>query len=195
LPVTAVTAWHCLFEHGSLVPGETVVVLGTGGVSIASIQFARSAGARVIAVTRGKNWTAQLQSALASDVIVDTSGEWPKRVIELTSGRGADVVVDVVGADSVGRSIEAIRDGGLVHLVGYAAGTEARFDIFEAIRRGATIRVATAGSRQSFESLVRLMEGQKLRPVIDRTFAVSDFRSAFDYFGRGGHFGKVALTF
>jgi threonine dehydrogenase-like Zn-dependent dehydrogenase len=95
----------------------------------------------------------------------------------------------------VGRSIAAIRPGGLVHLVGYAAGTEARFDIFEAIRRDPTIRIATAGSRQSFESLVRLIEEQELRPVIDRTFAVSDFRSALDYFGRGSHFGKVALTF
>ena len=78
--------------------------------------------------------------------------------------------------------------------VGYAAGTEARFDIFEAIRRDPTIRIETAGSRQSFEALVRAMERQKLRPAIDRTFAASDFRSAFDYLGRGGHCGKVTLT-
>ncbi len=132
LPVTAVTAWHCLFEHGSLRPGETVVVLGTGGVSTAAIQFARSGGARVIAVTRRDAWAARLQSIGASDVIADDSGNWPKRVKELTGGIGADVIVDVVGADSLGHSIAAIRHGGLVHLVGYAAGTEARFDIFEA---------------------------------------------------------------
>lgn len=164
-------------------------------MSTAAMQYAQSAGARVIAVTRRDTRVGRLQSIGASDVIVDDSKDWPKRVIELTGGMGADGVVEVVGAHSLGCSIAAIRHGGQVHLVGYAAGTETRFDIFEAIRRDPTIRIVTAGSRQSFEALVRVMEGQKLRPAIDRTFAASDFRFAFDYLGRGGHIGKVTLTF
>jgi NADPH:quinone reductase-like Zn-dependent oxidoreductase len=195
LPVTAVTAWHCLFELGTLRPGETIVILGTGGVSNAALLFAQAAGARVIAVTRRETWAGRLRSLGASDVIVDGSNEWPKRVMELTAESGADVVLDIVGADSVGRSVAATRHGGLVHLVGYAAGERATFDIFEAIRHAVTIRIATAGSRRSFQALNRVLEERKLRPAIDRVFPVSSFRDAFGYLERGGHFGKVALAF
>jgi NADPH:quinone reductase-like Zn-dependent oxidoreductase len=195
LPVTAVTAWHSLFEFGSLRPGATIAILGTGSVSTAAILFARAAGARVIVATRRETWAVRLQSFGASGVIVDNSNEWPRRVMDLTEGSGADVVLDVVGSDSVERSVAATRYGGLVHLVGYAAGERAAFDIFEAIRHFVTIRIATAGSRQSFEALVRVLEERKLRPAIDRAFPVSEFREAFGYLERGGHFGKVALTF
>ena len=195
LPVAAVTAWHCLFELGHVRPGEVVVTIGTGGVSLAALQFAHAAGARPIAITRREEHAAHLRSLGAHAVIVDCSDTWPPRVMELTNGIGADVVLDVVGSASVGRSIEATRHGGLVHLVGYAAGKEARFDIFEAIRHAVTIRTATAGSRQDFEKLVCVMEQHKIFPPIDRTFPISKFRDAFDYLQHGGHFGKVALTF
>jgi threonine dehydrogenase-like Zn-dependent dehydrogenase len=113
----------------------------------------------------------------------------------LTGGAGADAVVDVVGGASLGRSIAATRLGGTVHLVGYAADTSASFDIFDAIRHATTIRVAAAGNRESFEALVRVMEQQTVRPAVDRTFAVAEFRDAFEYLAKGGHFGKVVLTF
>lgn len=195
LPVAAVTAWHCLFELGQVRPGETVVTLGTGGVSLAALQFARVAGARVIAVTRREEHKAGLHTLGAGAVIVDRSNAWPDRVMELTDGIGADVVVDVVGADSVERSIAATRHGGLVHLIGYAAGDQARFDIFEAIRHAVTLRIATAGSRRDFEALTRAMEQHQLRPPIDRVFSVADYLLAFEHLQRGGHFGKVVLTF
>lgn len=195
LPVAAVTAWHCLFELGHVRPGEVVVTIGTGGFSLAALQFAQAAGARSIAITRREEHTDHLRSLGANAVIVDLSDTWPARVMELTNGIGADVVLDVVGSSSVGRSIEATRHGGLVHLVGYAAGKEARFDIFEAIRHAVTIRTATAGSRQDFEALVRVMEQHKIFPPVDRVFPIRNFRDAFDSLQRGGHFGKVALTF
>lgn len=195
LPVAAVTAWRCLFELGQVRPGETVVTLGTGGVSLAALQFARAAGARVIAVTRREAHAPRLRSLGASEVIIDHSGSWPARAMELTGGMGADVIVDVAGADSLGRSVAATRHGGTVHLVGYAAGEDARFDIFEAIRHAVTIRVATAGSRRDFEALARAMEQHRLRPPIDGVFPVAEYSAAFEHLQRGGHFGKVALTF
>ncbi len=195
LPVAAVTAWHCLFEHGQVRPGDVVVTIGTGGVSLVALQFSRAAGALPIAVTRRDENEAPLHSLGAHSVIVDKSNTWPEQVMKLTNGIGADVVLDVVGSDSVGRSITAIRHGGVVHIVGYAAGEEARFDIFEAIRHAVTIRVATAGNRHDFEALARVMEHYQIRPPIDRAFPVRNFRDAFGHLERGGHFGKVALTF
>lgn len=195
LPVAAVTAWHSLFELGPVRPGETVVVMGTGGVSLAALQLARLAGARPIAVTRREEHAAALESLGAQAVLTDHSNDWPARVMDMTGGVGADAVVDVVGADSVGRSVCATRQGGTVHVVGYAAGEQARFDIFDAIRHGVTLRVATAGSRRDFEALTRALEQHRLRPAIDRVFPVSEFCRAFAHLERGGRFGKTVLTF
>ena len=97
------------------------------------------------------------------DAIIDISGTWTNRVLDSTQGIGADVVVDVVGADSVGRSIAATRYGGIVHLVGYVAGEDARFDIFEAIRHAVTIRIAAASSRRDFEALDKLLQAVGLK--------------------------------
>jgi NADPH:quinone reductase-like Zn-dependent oxidoreductase len=195
LPVAAVTAWHSLFEFGALRPGETIVILGTGGVSTAAFLFAKATGARCIGVTRREAVAERLCSLGADEVIVDSSNGWPKRVMELTKGVGANVILDVVGANSLEQSIAATCHGGLVHLVGYAAGERASFDIFEAIRHAVTIKIATAGSRRSFESLNRALEQERLRPPIERVFPVSHFRDAFAHLERGGHFGKVALSF
>jgi NADPH:quinone reductase-like Zn-dependent oxidoreductase len=195
LPVAAVTVWHSLFELGQVRPGETVVVLGTGGVSLAGLQLARLAGARTIAVTRREEHASALKSLGAHAVVIDHSNNWPAHVMDLTGGVGADVVVDVVGADSVGRSIAATRYGGIVHVVGYAAGEHAQFDIFEAIRHAVTVRIATAGSRRDFEALTQALELHQLRPQIDRIFPIADFRSAFYRLERGGRFGKIVLTF
>jgi len=196
LPVAAVTAWQTLYQVGRLLPGETLLALGAGGVSIAGLQFASAGGARVIAVTRRPEQEARLLGVGAGNVIVSREpGDWLKRVKELTGGEGVDVVLDVLGGSLLADSVAATRYGGLIHLVGYAAGTRASFDIFEAIRHAVTIRVATAGHRQSFEALVRVMEQQKIKPPIDRVFPIKAFREALDYLAGGGRFGKVGLTF
>lgn len=196
LPVTAVTAWHSLFQLGSLCPGQTVAVLGSGGVSTAAIQIAKAGGARVIAVTRSESKAKQLREIGADEVVTSgDSDKWPYQVTEITGGYGADVVVDVVGAESLSRSILALRVGGCVHLVGYASGTSASFDTFDAIRHGATIHVATAGNRTDFEALVRVFEQHQLKPAVHKKFPVSKFRDAFEELATGGTFGKVVLTF
>ena len=195
LPVAAVTAWHSLFELGTLRPGETLAILGTGGVSLAALQLARAGGARVVVVTRSERQRARLLELGASEVITSADGaDWPAQIRKLTNGAGADVVLDVVGG-ALERSIAATRVGGKVHLVGYVADTQAAFDIFDAIRHAVTIQVAAAGNRHSFEALLRVIDQQKIRPVVDRTFRMAEFREAFDYLASGGHFGKVVLTF
>lgn len=196
LPVTAVTAWHSLYRLGNLLPGQTVAVLGSGGVSTTAMQIARAGGARVIAVTRGESKVKQLRDVGAHEVVTSGgSDEWPHQVTEVTGGQGADVVVDVVGAGSLSRSILALRMRGCVHLVGYAAGTSASFDIFDAIRHGVTIQVATAGNRADFEALVRAFEQHHIKPAVHKAFPVTKLHEAFDELAAGGHFGKVVLTF
>lgn len=194
LPITAVTAWHSLYQLGSLRPGETLVVLGTGGVSTAALKLARAGGVEVISVVRRTGQECQMREFGAHHVILASgTADWPRRVLELTEGRGADAVVDVVGGDSLRNSIAATRHGGTVHVVGYAGDTDARFDIFDAIRHATTIRVAVAGNRHSFEALVRVMEQQTIRPAVHGTFEIAQWRESFEYLAHGGHFGKIVL--
>ncbi|MBN8735393.1 MAG: NAD(P)-dependent alcohol dehydrogenase [Xanthomonadales bacterium] len=196
LPVTAVTAWHSLYRLGNLRPSQTVVVLGSGGVSTTAVQIAKAGGARVISVTRSASKANQLREIGAHYVVTcGDSDEWPRQVEEITGGDGADVVVDVVGAGSLSRSIRALRMPGCVHLVGYAAGTSASFDIFDAIRHGVTIHVATAGNRSDFEALVRVFEQHRIKPAVHKAFPVSEIHRAFEELATGGQFGKVVLTF
>ncbi|WP_394821781.1 NAD(P)-dependent alcohol dehydrogenase [Pendulispora albinea] len=196
LPITAVTAWHVLYRTGCVRPGETVLVQGTGGISLAALQFARAGGARVVALTRGDRHAAKLRELGASDVIPrGDAPDWPRDVIACTGGRGVDVAVDVVGGPSLARTIAATRLGATLHLVGYTADTSATIDIFDAIRHGANVHAATAGSRESFESMVRALEAHSIRPPVDRVFAFDRARDALEHLASGGHFGKVVIEF
>jgi NADPH:quinone reductase-like Zn-dependent oxidoreductase len=195
LPVAAVTAWHSLYRHATLRPGEVLLVLGAGGISTAAVMFGRAGGARVIAATRGVKH-AEAMKALGAHAVIDASAaDWPLDLMRVTGGRLADVVVDVAGGPSLNRSILALRPAGHLHLVGYTADTQAGLDIFEAIRHAATIHVATAGHRESFEDMVRAMELHGLRPPIAARFPVEDFAGGLEALKAGGHFGKVVLTF
>lgn len=194
LPVTAVTAWHALYQNATLRPGETLLVQGAGGVSMAALQLARAGGARVIALIRGGRHADRLRALGIEDIVTTgDAADWPAQVLALTGG--VDVAIDVAGGASLARSIAATRTGGRVHLVGYAADTAASIDIFEAIRRATTIHVATAGNRQSFEALVRVLQMQAIRPVVAKTFPVAAFGAALEQLAAGGHVGKLVLTF
>jgi len=194
LPVAAVTAWQVLYQTCAVRPGETVLVLGSGGVSIAALQLARAGGARVIVVTRTGRHEARLRALGASDVIaLGDTPDWPGQVRARTDGRGVDVAIDVVGGASLSRTIAATRLGAHVHVVGYVGATSSTLDIFEAIRHGATIHAATAGSRTSFEAMNRALELHAVRPVVDRVVPVARWADAFAQLGAGGQLGKIVI--
>jgi NADPH:quinone reductase-like Zn-dependent oxidoreductase len=194
LPVAGVTAWHSLFELDRLRPDETILVQGSGGVSTIAMQLAAAAGARVIVVTRGSRHRDRLTTLGADDVVASESdAEWPAQVVTGTHG-GADVALNVAGADTLTPAIAATRMGGRVHVVGYAADRVATLDIFTAIQRATTIRIATGGSRTDFESLAATMQRQDIHPAVDRVFPLADLTDAFDHLARGGHLGKVVVT-
>lgn len=195
LPVSSVTAWQSLFVNGSVKPGDNVLVQGTGGVSIAAIQLARSAGARIISVVRNEKHREALQCLGASDVLLSGNPNWHRQVFELTSGIGANVIVNVAGGETVSKSLLAASGAATIHLVGYASGKIITFDIFEAIRRAAKFLVAAAGSRASFEALVRVLELEEIHPLVAQRFPVQNHGEAMDSLRRGGHIGKLVLTF
>lgn len=194
LPVAAVTAWHSLFRSSVVRPGETVLVQGTGGVSTAAIQFANAAGARVLALTRSDRHAEGLKALGAHEVLTwGGEADWPVRIMQQFGG--ADVAVNVAGGDTLAGMIGALGPGGRIHQVGYAAGTTATIDLFDAIRHAATILVATAGSRRDFEDMVRAIELHRLRPAVSARFGFEDLKPAMQALHAGGHLGKVVLTF
>ena len=193
LPVSAVTAWHSLFNHGKVQPGDSVLVLGSGGVSTAAIQFASAAGAEVISVVRNEQHAHGLTILGARTVVLSSDQDWPHQVVRATHGRGVDVVVDVVGS-TIAQSIAATKVGGLIHLVGYVGSTHAQLDIFDAIRHATTLKLATAGPRTSFESMVRAMELNEIKPPKPTTLPIERWREGFNRLSTGGHFGKIVLT-
>ncbi len=194
LGTAGVSAWQALHAIGHLRPGETVVVLGTGGVSLFALQLARLGGAQVIAASRGPEKLARAL-ALGATHGIDTRAvpTWEQEVLRLTRGRGADVVVDVVGGSALARSIAAARVGGVVVLLGFLDGQASTIDLPTAIRRGVTLRAATGRSREHFEGLVRALAAGKVHPVVDRVFDLGQAREAFDRLASGAQFGKVVV--
>lgn len=193
LPCAAVTAWHAALVKGKLKPGDTVVTLGTGGVSLFAAQFALMTGARVVATTGSDDKVGRLRALGASEVInYRTTPDWDARVRELTGGRGADLVVEVGGPGSVAKSIAAVRYCGHISVVGNLAG-KATIDPGALFAKRASMCGIQVGSRDMFETMNRAIEVAKLEPVIDRVFDFTETRAAYEYLAGGKHFGKVVI--
>ena len=193
LPCAAVTAWNAAMVRGALQAGQTLVTLGTGGVSLFAAQFALLSGARVIATTGTAEKITRLNALGIADVIdYRALPEWDARVRELTGGRGADVVVDVGGPGSIARSIAALRYCGHVSVVGNLAG-KATIDPAALFAKRASMCGIQVGSRDMFEAMNRAIEVARLEPVIDRAFDFADARAAYEHLASGKHFGKVVI--
>ena len=192
LPCAAVTAWNALYAGRPLRAGETVLVLGTGGVSIFALQLAHAAGARVIATSSSDAKLVRAKALGASDgVNYRQFPEWQEQVLALTHGRGVDHVVEVGGAGTLGRSVEAARLGGQVHLIGVLTGGE--INPTPVLRRNITLRGIYVGSRQMFEAMNASIGLHGIHPVIDRVFPFEQAREAYHYMTRQEHVGKVVI--
>jgi NADPH:quinone reductase-like Zn-dependent oxidoreductase len=191
LPCAAVTAWHALVTSGHLAAGETVLVQGTGGVSIFALQFARLSGARVIATSSSDKKLERVRELGASDVInYKTTPDWGRKARELT-GRGADHVVEVGGAGTLPQSLEAVRIGGRVSLIGVLTG--GTVNPIPIVMKTITAQGIYVGSRDMFEAMNSAIALAGLRPVVDRVFAFSELPQALRYMESGAHFGKIVL--
>ena len=194
LPCAAVTAWNALVVVGHVAAGETVVVQGTGGVSIFGLQFARLSGARVIATTGTETKMARLREMGAAEVInYKTNLEWNKRVMELTGEVGADHILDVGGAGTLARGLQAIAPGGYITVIGLLTGMGGEINPLGILFRAAQVVGIRVGSRAMFEDMNRAIAVNRIHPVIDRTFAFEEAPAALDYLASGEHFGKVCI--
>lgn len=194
LPCAAVTAWSALVTHGGLQAGQTVLVLGTGGVALFALQIALLHGARVI-VTSSSD--AKLDRALAmgasAGVNYRREPAWGKRVREL-AGDGVDHVVEVGGAGTLPESLRAVRLGGTIHLLGVLAAGEAPLSIVPVFMQQVRIQGVLVGHRDAFEALCRAFDQHQVRPVVDRTFAFAEAPAAFEHMAAAAHFGKIAIA-
>ncbi|MSO64920.1 MAG: NAD(P)-dependent alcohol dehydrogenase [Alphaproteobacteria bacterium] len=195
LPCAALTAWSALVTYGGVRAGDVVLVQGTGGVSLFALQFAKACGARVI-VTSSSDAKLERAAALGADCLINYASDqdWGKTALQWTGGRGVDNVVEVGGAGTLKQSIRAVRPGGIISLIGVLAGARSDFLIPLIGSRNVCIQGIAVGHREGFEAMLRAMAVHRIKPVIDRVFALADAAAAFDHLAAGRHFGKVCIA-
>ena len=192
LPCAAVTAWQALVTSGNLAAGDSVLVLGTGGVSIFALQFARMVGARVIATSSSDDKLERVRALGASDVInYRSTPEWGKRVRDLTGGRGVDHVVEVGGAGTLAQSLGAVRTSGRISLIGILTGGQA--NPIPILMKSVTLQGIFVGSREMFEAMNRAIALNGLKPIVDRVFPFAELPQALRHMESGAHFGKIVI--
>lgn len=194
LPCAAVTAWNALVETGGIRPGDSVLVQGTGGVSIFALQFARLAGARVIATSSSDAKLARVREMGASDGInYKATPDWDRRVRELTGRRGVDTIVEVGGAGTLPQSTRAIKIGGYIALIGVLTGG-GEFNPMSLLMKNIRLQGIFVGSVRMFDSMLRAIETNLMHPVVDRVFPFDQAVEALKYLESGSHFGKVVIA-
>lgn len=195
LPCAAVTAWHALVNSGNVKAGETVLTLGTGGVSVFAVQFAKLHGARVIATSSSDEKLAKARELGADETInYKQTPDWDKEVLRLTRNMGVDHVVEVGGLGTLTKSLNSVRVGGHIPLIGVLASA-GEFDPRRILMKIVRLQGIFVGSRQMFEDMNRAIEANQIKPVIDKTFAFEEVREALRYMESGLHFGKIVVRY
>jgi NADPH:quinone reductase-like Zn-dependent oxidoreductase len=196
LPCAALTAWHALMERGRpLVAGETVLCLGTGGVSIFALQIAKAAGARVILTSSSHEKLGRARELGADETIhyLETP-EWDREVMRITEKRGVDRVVEVGGPGTIERSLNSVAAGGFVSLIGVLTGFDPpQANLFTLVKKNAELQGIYVGHREMFVRMNAFLEQQAIRPVIDRSFPFAEAASAYAHLEGASHFGKVVV--
>lgn len=196
LPCAAVTAWHALFENESRKPGETVLLQGTGGVSIFALQFAKAAGLRAIITSSSDDKLQRVQSLGASERInYKTNPKWDEEARALTGGQGVDHIIEVGGSDTLPKSLRAVRVGGTISVIGVLSGVDPVVSPTSILMNSVRVQGIYVGSRAMFERMNRAVEFHRIKPVIDRVFPWTDYKQALLYMQSQQHFGKICLRF
>lgn len=195
LPCAAVTAWNSLFEAGNVKPGDKVLVLGTGGVSIFALQFAKAAGAKVFATSSSDDKLKRVKE-MGADVLINykETPDWDKPVLAETDGKGVDHIIEVGGAGTLEKSVKAIKYGGHISMIGVLAGMGG-IDPIKLLMKAIRLQGIFVGSKEMFQNMNRAIEANKINPVVDKTFPVEEVADAIDYMQAGKHFGKIVLKF
>ncbi len=192
LPCAALTAWNAVVETGKTKAGDTVLLLGTGGVSIYALQFLNMLGARVIITSSSDEKLARAKEMGAWGTInYRKTPDWDAEVLKLTDGKGVDLTVEVGGPATLQKSIEATRVAGTVGLIGILAGGE--INPMPIMRKSMTVQGIYVGSRRMFSDMNRAITTHKMRPIVHETFEFEDAPSAYHAMQAAGHFGKLVV--
>jgi NADPH:quinone reductase-like Zn-dependent oxidoreductase len=194
LPCAAVTVWHAMVEHANLKAGDTVLLQGTGGVSIFGLQFARAMGIAAIVTSSSDDKLKRAKGlGAAHGINYKTNPDWDKAAVEFTGGRGVDHVVEVGGAATLTRSFHAIRVGGKITLIGGLSGGASELNPGLIFARRANVQGISVGSTQMFMAMNRAIEVSAIKPVIDKVFGFDDAQAAYQHMASGAHFGKIVI--
>jgi NADPH:quinone reductase-like Zn-dependent oxidoreductase len=194
LPCAGVTAWHALVTRGQIKAGDTVLTLGTGGVSTFALQFGVASGARVIVTSSSDEKLARAKSLGAWETInYKTTPDWHERVRKIT-GVGADHVIEVGGAGTMMKSLGAVRMGGTVSVIGVLSGGGAEVSPLPVLMKSLRLQGIYVGSREMFEAMNRAIVSHAIRPVIGRVFKFEQAREAMRHMESGSHFGKIVIS-
>lgn len=195
LPCAALTAWNALMVSGRVRPGQTVLALGTGGVSIFALQFARMSGARVI-ITSSSDEKLQRATELGAAGVINyrKCPDWEHEVTRLTNGKGADHVIEVGGAGTLAKSFQSVGFRGQITLIGVLSGREGDTNPHALMLKNASLRGVFVGSRAMLEEMNAAISCNTMRPIVDRVFSFAEAPDAFAYQLAGKHFGKVVIS-
>ncbi|MFO7277819.1 MAG: NAD(P)-dependent alcohol dehydrogenase [Pseudomonadota bacterium] len=195
LPCAGLTAWHAVVEACRVRPGDTVLIQGTGGVSLFALQFARASGARVIGISSSDEKLERARRlGLETGINYRRTPEWGDEVQKLTGGRGVDHVIEVGGAGTLARSMQALAFGGRIALIGVLSGHQGDTNPHPLVMKGGSMHGVVVGNRAMFERMNRAIEINGIRPVIDRVFPFAEARAAYEYQQSGALFGKVVIA-
>jgi NADPH:quinone reductase-like Zn-dependent oxidoreductase len=195
LPCAGLTAWSALTNPTPIRAGETVLILGTGGVALFALAFARAMGARTIVLTSSDKKIAMLNDLGAQDVVnYKTTPKWSKMIKTMTNSKGVDRVIELGGAETLEQSIRAVRVGGTVVTIGNVTGSLATIPLPLMLTRYINLQAVSVGHKQAFAEMNRAIELNKIKPVIDRVFPFEKAPEAFAYLRAAGHFGKVCVA-
>lgn len=196
LTTAALTAWRALFDFNPLKSGDTVLLEGTGGVSIFALQFAKMAGAKVIATSSSENKLKRLKE-LGADHVINYREEpkWGSLARELNDGKGVDQVVDIGGAETLEQALNAIRVGGQISLIGILSGQTCEINIVKSFVKQARLQGVLVGSRVQQQEMIKAIEVNDMKPIVDRVFPLHEIVQAFEYQETNQHFGKICLEF
>lgn len=194
LPIAGLTAWNAL-SYSNLTSEDTVLLHGTGGVSIFALQFAKARGAKVI-ITSSSDEKLNRAQQLGADLVINykNNPNWDT-VRQMTEEKGVDVIIETVGGSNLGRSLEALKMNGHISIVGLLDGFKSEINVLSLIHQQATIRGLEVGGTHQFKEMNRAIETWELHPVIDRIFPLEQITEALAYLERGSHFGKVVVAF
>ncbi|HXE63616.1 MAG TPA: NAD(P)-dependent alcohol dehydrogenase [Bryobacteraceae bacterium] len=194
LPCAALVAWHALFEDNPALPGETVLIQGTGGVSIFALQFAISAGLRTIVTSSSEEKLARVRQLGATDTVnYKKAPDWEEIARKLTGGEGVDRVIEVGGVDTLPRSLKAVRMQGTVSVIGALSGGDPAVSPVPILMNSIRVQGVYVGSRAMFQRMNRAIELHRIKPVIDKTFQWTEIKEALRYMESQQHFGKICL--